>query len=203
MFLSNWADFSISPRICPEVSFRSPVNANNAIRGLPHVPQEVDAPILPAPNRACRKGSWLRMGWFQYTWVVVEQEGSVMWPGIVHAVAITVGGLAALQESVPTDSETDVAFISRLDGTEQRYVLWMPSGVMKPDGLAILVALHGHGSDRWQFIRDPRDECRALRDVARRHGSGDCFVGLEALLAMTVGVFLARQIRRQQDDSLH
>lgn len=93
-----------------------------------------------------------------------------MWPGIIHAVAITVGGLAASQEAVPTDSETDVAFISRLDGTEQRYVLWMPAGVTKPDGLTVLVALHGHGSDRWQFIRDPRDECRALRDVARKHG---------------------------------
>ncbi len=30
----------------------------------------------------------------------------------------------------------------------------------------VLIALHGHGADRWQFVRDPRDECRAARDVA-------------------------------------
>jgi pimeloyl-ACP methyl ester carboxylesterase len=34
----------------------------------------------------------------------------------------------------------------------------------------VLIALHGHGADRWQFPRDPRDECRAFRDVARQFG---------------------------------
>jgi len=28
---------------------------------------------------------------------------------------------------------------------------------------------HGHGSDRWQFIRDQRDECRGVRDVVAKH----------------------------------
>ena len=35
----------------------------------------------------------------------------------------------------------------------------------------LLVALHGHGSDRWQFIRDGRDECRGTREAAARHGA--------------------------------
>ncbi|HQE61643.1 MAG TPA: alpha/beta fold hydrolase, partial [Candidatus Latescibacteria bacterium] len=34
----------------------------------------------------------------------------------------------------------------------------------------VLIALHGHGSDRWQFINDQRDECRAARDVATERG---------------------------------
>ena len=32
--------------------------------------------------------------------------------------------------------------------------------------MIFLIALHGHGSDRWQYIKDPRDECRVARDVA-------------------------------------
>jgi dipeptidyl aminopeptidase/acylaminoacyl peptidase len=34
---------------------------------------------------------------------------------------------------------------------------------------SILIALHGHGSDRWQFVKDKRDECRAARDAAAKH----------------------------------
>jgi pimeloyl-ACP methyl ester carboxylesterase len=33
----------------------------------------------------------------------------------------------------------------------------------------LLVALHGHGSDRWQFVTAARAECQAARDVALRH----------------------------------
>ena len=34
----------------------------------------------------------------------------------------------------------------------------------------MLVALHGHGSDRWQFATQVRDECRATRDAAAANG---------------------------------
>lgn len=64
---------------------------------------------------------------------------------------------------------TDVAFTARLDGTEQRYVLQQPSGFDPNVPHDLLIALHGHGSDRWQFARDARDECRASRDAAARH----------------------------------
>lgn len=33
-----------------------------------------------------------------------------------------------------------------------------------------MVALHGHGSDRWQFVQNGRDECRGMRDAAARFG---------------------------------
>ena len=61
---------------------------------------------------------------------------------------------------------TDVAFTAACDGTEQRYVLLLPAGFKAGQPHDLLIALHGHGSDRWQFVRDPRPECRAARDVA-------------------------------------
>jgi pimeloyl-ACP methyl ester carboxylesterase len=63
----------------------------------------------------------------------------------------------------------DVAFTAKCDGTEQRYVLLLPAGFQPDRPHDVLIALHGHGSDRWQFVRDPRDECRAARDVAAKH----------------------------------
>lgn len=65
---------------------------------------------------------------------------------------------------------TDVPFTAKGDGTEQRYVLILPADFQPEQPHDVLIALHGHGSDRWQFIRDPRDECRAARDVAAAHG---------------------------------
>jgi pimeloyl-ACP methyl ester carboxylesterase len=60
----------------------------------------------------------------------------------------------------------DVAFVAACDGTEQRYVLIEPAA----PAVDALVALHGHGSDRWQFATSDRDECRAARDFARARG---------------------------------
>jgi dipeptidyl aminopeptidase/acylaminoacyl peptidase len=65
---------------------------------------------------------------------------------------------------------TDVAFTAMCDGTEQRYVLMLPASFQPEPQHDVLIALHGHGSDRWQFVRDARDECRAARDVAAAHG---------------------------------
>ncbi|MEZ6113957.1 MAG: alpha/beta fold hydrolase [Pirellulaceae bacterium] len=61
-------------------------------------------------------------------------------------------------------------FRASVDDSEQKYVVVMPEDFAadKPHGL--LIALHGHGTDRWQFVRQERDECRAVRDVAAKHG---------------------------------
>jgi pimeloyl-ACP methyl ester carboxylesterase len=47
----------------------------------------------------------------------------------------------------------------------------MPDGFQRDRPLTVLIALHGHGSDRWQFVREERGECRAVRDVAAATGS--------------------------------
>ncbi|MCE9528196.1 MAG: hypothetical protein K8R36_19315, partial [Planctomycetales bacterium] len=60
----------------------------------------------------------------------------------------------------------DVVFKSKLDGSEQRYVVVLPEGFKAEESHSVLVALHGHGSDRWQFVKDGRDECLAARKAA-------------------------------------
>ncbi len=64
----------------------------------------------------------------------------------------------------------DVIFTAKCDNTPQRYVVVLPAGFDGKHAHDVLIALHGHGSDRWQFVKDPRDECRATRDVAAKHG---------------------------------
>lgn len=64
----------------------------------------------------------------------------------------------------------DVEFTAAIDGSLERYVLMLPRDGAPGKPADLMVLLHGHGSDRWQFIRDARDECRGLRDVAARHG---------------------------------
>lgn len=64
----------------------------------------------------------------------------------------------------------DVVFTARHDGSEQRYVLMLPEGFSKQRANTALVALHGHGSDRWQFVKQTRGECQAARDAAAKHG---------------------------------
>jgi pimeloyl-ACP methyl ester carboxylesterase len=66
---------------------------------------------------------------------------------------------------------TDVAFVTDVDGSTERYVELLPPDFDPDAPHDLLVALHGHGSDRWQFIRDARDECRGTREAAARHGA--------------------------------
>ena len=74
-----------------------------------------------------------------------------------------------------TESEnmflTDVAFQSTLDGSEQRYVELVPTDMEGDTPRDAVIALHGHGSDRWQFISQTRGECRGVRDVAAKFGA--------------------------------
>ncbi|MEA1951572.1 MAG: alpha/beta fold hydrolase [Planctomycetota bacterium] len=74
-----------------------------------------------------------------------------------YAVAGTIG-LAA--------EPMDVVFRAKCDGSEQRYVLLLPPEFDAGKPTDLLVALHGHGSDRWQYIRSKRPETRAKRDAA-------------------------------------
>lgn len=64
--------------------------------------------------------------------------------------------------------ELGVAFTARCDGAEQRYVLRLPAGFDAGRPHEALIARHGHGPDRWQFMRRTRDETRAVLDVASR-----------------------------------
>ena len=67
-------------------------------------------------------------------------------------------------------SPQDVSFTAQCDGTKQRYVLLLPGAFHPDEPHDVLIALHGHGSDRRQFINDEREECRAAREFAAEHG---------------------------------
>lgn len=64
----------------------------------------------------------------------------------------------------------DVPFTASCDGSTQHYVLMKPPAFNAEANCDLLIAFHGHGSDRWQYAKNPRDECRVARDVALKHG---------------------------------
>jgi len=64
----------------------------------------------------------------------------------------------------------DIVFKATIDGSDQRYVQVFPPDFDLGKPVNVLIALHGHGSDRWQFVRQDRPECQAVRDVVRGHG---------------------------------
>ncbi len=72
--------------------------------------------------------------------------------------------------AVTPDEPQDIAFTAKADGSEQRYVELLPPGFNATNTHDVLLAFHGHGSDRWQFIRDARGECKGARDVAAKFG---------------------------------
>ena len=96
---------------------------------------------------------------------------------MAHALWLVAAGIWLGPPVVPAraESETDVklpgsvaeiSFLASADGSKQRYVRALPKAFHPDRVYDILIALHGAGSDRWQFIRDPRAEARAVRDVA-------------------------------------
>lgn len=63
----------------------------------------------------------------------------------------------------------DRTFVAKNDGTEQKFVLVYPPDFESTKPVSLLIALHGHGSDRWQFVKQDRGECSGTRAVAMRH----------------------------------
>jgi predicted esterase len=69
----------------------------------------------------------------------------------------------------PPGGARDVIFTASADKTEQRYVILVPPRYDAASPASLLIALHGHGSDRWQFMTPSRDETRAALDIAAKH----------------------------------
>jgi predicted esterase len=76
----------------------------------------------------------------------------------------------ALSAAPPAPVVKDVAFKAKCDGTTQRYMMVLPPKFKLGERCDLMIALHGHGSDRHQFAEDQRDECRAARDAAAKRG---------------------------------
>ena len=60
-------------------------------------------------------------------------------------------------------------FLADYDGSIQKYIIRLPGDFKPGSEHDLMMALHGHGSDRHQFAQDNRGECKAARDVAGRH----------------------------------
>jgi pimeloyl-ACP methyl ester carboxylesterase len=69
-------------------------------------------------------------------------------------------------ETDPRFDLEDVSFTATCDESTQYYVRMLPAGFDSEANHDVLIALHGHGSDRWQFAGDPRPEVQAVLDVA-------------------------------------
>jgi len=82
---------------------------------------------------------------------------------MILVISLTGVSQVAAQEST---TPQDVMFKSKLDQTEQRYVVLLPPQFQKDVPHDLIIALHGHGSDRWQFVNDERGECKGARDAA-------------------------------------
>jgi predicted esterase len=63
----------------------------------------------------------------------------------------------------------DVVFTARADGSEQRYVEFLPLGYTSNQPCSLMIFLHGHGADRRQIMKgDQWREIQAVCDVAAR-----------------------------------
>lgn len=63
----------------------------------------------------------------------------------------------------------DIAFTAKLDGTTQYYMERLPEHFQPEQEHHVLIALHGHGSDRHQGVSN-RAEFQAAQDAAASHG---------------------------------
>jgi pimeloyl-ACP methyl ester carboxylesterase len=84
-------------------------------------------------------------------------------------ISLGLGGVFA-DDATEGPRTEDVSFTAKCDGSTQYYVLTYPKGFKADESHPLLIALHGHGSDRWQFVNATLGECQAARDAAAAHG---------------------------------
>ena len=90
--------------------------------------------------------------------------GAAMFRSRLRFTITFLAGMAVTAVSLADSPQPeDVVFPAECDQTEQRFVQILPADFQATQTHDVLIALHGHGSDRWQFVRDSRDECRAAR----------------------------------------
>jgi len=78
--------------------------------------------------------------------------------------------LASFPFGAQSAEPREIVFKANIDGSDQRYVELLPPGFNSGEMHDVVLAFHGHGADRWQFIKDARGECRGVRDVAAQFG---------------------------------
>lgn len=75
----------------------------------------------------------------------------------------------ALSQERDKKTLKDISFISTWDNTKQHYIEILPKNFVNNQLLNLIIGLHGHEADRWQFATDKRPECTAFREFASQH----------------------------------
>ena len=88
---------------------------------------------------------------------------------LVFILFVIIGGTFSVAIGKDFQKPKDIAFISKADSTEQRYILLLPKSFNEDTTHNVLIALHGHGRDRWQFATSDIGQARAARDVAEEY----------------------------------
>lgn len=86
---------------------------------------------------------------------------------------LLLGGAVAGPDAAPGvgfEPPHDMTMVSELDGSRQPYVLLLPLAFDEERPADVMIAFHGHGSSRDQYVTANRGECKGARDVAARHG---------------------------------
>jgi pimeloyl-ACP methyl ester carboxylesterase len=76
----------------------------------------------------------------------------------------------ATQSAGELQAPGDAEFKASCDGSVQRYMIALPKGFDASAPHDLLMAFHGHGSDRRQYMTDSRGSLRGVRDVAAKCG---------------------------------
>lgn len=103
----------------------------------------------------------------------MTEHNLMMWMGLGVALCLQVA--VAAEKDKPAagglGAPQDITFKALFDRSPQNYVQLTPAkGVSPTKPVDVLLAFHGHGSDRWQYIKDGRGECQGARDFAAAHG---------------------------------
>lgn len=93
-----------------------------------------------------------------------SKKSWIPWEGLILTI---LASQAMAQSGEDWAKIEDIAFTANVDKTVQHYVLMLPRDFDPAKSQDVLIALHGHGSDRWQFAKADRDECKAARNFAR------------------------------------
>jgi predicted esterase len=79
------------------------------------------------------------------------ERGEVVRICFVLAAAVVLSATPFTSTADDRFTTEDISFTATCDDTSQRYVRMLPKGFDPDTQHHVLIALHGHGSDRWQF----------------------------------------------------
>jgi len=74
-----------------------------------------------------------------------------------------------MDKNLNRDNWRNISFTAEFDKSRQFYIEMLPANFDRHKEYCVAIGLHGHGSDRHQFILDPRGECAAFREFVKKH----------------------------------